>query len=71
MSEENEVIELPQPTKTIKCVIVPVDIMDQVQDALKEAPYKLARSALQQLGGCMVQDVEVMVNEPNRNPNQE
>ena len=69
MSEE-KVTQLPPPTQTMKCVVVPVDIMDQVQDALKEAPYKLARGALQQLGTCPVQDVEVVPNVANSNPDQ-
>lgn len=70
MSDKNKVTELPQqpPAQTMKCVIVPIDVMDQVQDVLKEAPFKSARPVLERLGTCPVQDVEI--NDPNRNPNQ-
>lgn len=69
---KDKVTELPQqpPTQTMKCVIVPIDVMDQVQDCLKEAPFKSARPVLERLGTCPVQDVEVTVNDANRNPNQ-
>lgn len=67
---EDKVTQLPPPTQTMKCVIVPIEVMDQVQDVLKEAPFKSARPVLERLSTCPVQDVQVTPNDAGSNPNQ-
>lgn len=44
---------------TVNCAIVPVELMSDIQDVIKEAPYKLAKSVLEKLSGVPIQPVEV------------
>lgn len=72
MTDQEKVAELPQqsPQPTpVKCAIVPLELMDEIRDALKEAPYKIAKPVLNQLSTVPVQDVMVLPNDRNRNPN--
>lgn len=57
-----KVTELPpkQPNApTVACAIVPMDIMQDVTDVLREAPFKSAKPVLEKLATVPVQQVEV------------
>lgn len=47
------------PTQTIKCFVVPVDAMELIRDAIREAPHKMANPVLQQMATLQVMDVPV------------
>lgn len=55
----------PAPPPTVKCFVVPVDAMEQIRDALREAPYKTAFPIIQQLGTLQVMDVPIRQGPPN------
>lgn len=46
-------------TQTVNCAIVPMELMSDIQDVLKEAPFKLAKPVLEKLSTVPVQPVEV------------
>ena len=49
----------PSATNSVKCAIVPLELMNEIQDVIKEAPYKQARNILEKIATVPVQDVEV------------
>jgi hypothetical protein len=49
----------PQRPQTVKCFIVPIDSMEQIRDALREAPYRYAHPVMQGLTTLQVADVPI------------
>lgn len=47
------------PAQMVHCAIVPMDFMGDIQDVLKEAPFKLAKPILERMATVPVQMVEV------------
>lgn len=54
----------PQAPPTMKCFIVPLDAMEQIRDALREAPYKVAHPVIAGLGNLQVADVPIGPQKP-------
>jgi hypothetical protein len=57
----------PQPQQappTMKCFIIPIDAMEQIRDALREAPYKAAHPILATMSTLQVADVPIAPQKP-------
>jgi hypothetical protein len=61
MNEKTKPTEQPPqaPPPTMKCFIVPIEAMEQIRDALREAPHKYAKPVLDGLGQLQVADVPI------------
>jgi hypothetical protein len=51
--------EAPQAPPTVKCFVVPIDSMEVLRDAVREAPYKIAQQAIAHMSTFQVMDVPV------------
>jgi hypothetical protein len=55
--------QVPQAPQTVKCFVVPVDAMEQIRDALREAPYKTAKPVIEGMASLQLMDVPVKMPE--------
>jgi hypothetical protein len=49
---------------TMQCFIVPVEAMEVIRDAVREAPYKVANPVLQSMRQMQVADVPINKDPP-------
>lgn len=54
----------PQAPPTLKCFLVPVEQMEIIRDALREAPYKTAAPVVQGLATLQTADVPIAPQQP-------
>lgn len=62
MNDKNPKTDIPQigqPPQTVKCFVLPIDMMDSVRDTVKKAPWDRAKETLALLSTCQVMDVPV------------
>jgi len=51
--------EVAQPQKTVKMILVPVELHQSVYDALRDLPHRQVDLVLKQLSQCQIADVNV------------
>ena len=59
-AEQLDIPEIPQlPPQTIKAVVIPLELFNQIHDLVREAPHRHADPLLKQMAGLQIHDVNV------------
>lgn len=58
-TQPNRQRQAQMPPQTMKCFVVPIDMMDAIRDCVKEAPFKEANQVLGMLSTLQIMDIPV------------
>lgn len=48
-----------QPQQTVKCFVIPIDQMEAIRDAVRDAPHRVANPVINMIAQLQVMDVPI------------